>query len=221
MADDSVDIVVTSPPYNTLGKRIPQTPTGLRKGSQWLAKIREIGYSDDMPEPDYQMWLRAIVNECLRVSKGLVWVNHKVRYRDGEAVHPVRFLPFPLYQEIVWDRRGGYAFNCQRFCPSHEGIWGFGRPHWWNRKSNKSLSVWNLKRPPEVKCHPCAFPIDLPARCIEASCPPDGIVMDPFSGSGSTGIAAVGIGRNYIGIEKRADYAKSSRARLREAECVA
>ena len=98
----SIDCVVTSPPYNQLGNRIPKEGSGGHKGNGWIRKINQIGYADNMPEPEYQSWLAEIVAECLRVSKGLVWINHKVRYRDGEAIHPARFLPFPIYSEIIW-----------------------------------------------------------------------------------------------------------------------
>ncbi|MFA4972534.1 MAG: DNA methyltransferase, partial [bacterium] len=129
MADNSVDAVVTSPPYNTL----PTSPngSGMHKHNAWLQKASD-GYFDQRDEADYQAWIRDVITECLRVCSGLVWVNHKVRYRSGEAVHPVRFLPFPIYAEVVWDRGGSMALNCKRFAPSYEMIWAFGKRRYWN-----------------------------------------------------------------------------------------
>jgi site-specific DNA-methyltransferase (cytosine-N4-specific) len=50
------------------------------------------------------------------------------------------------------------------------------------------------------------FPIDLPLRCIKAGCKPDGTVLDPFSGSGTTGEAARQLGRRYVGIDLNPAY---------------
>ena len=66
--------------------------------------------------------------------------------------------------------------------------------------------VWNIATRPFPQAHFAAFPIDLPLRCISAGCRPDGIVLDPFSGSGTTGLAARQLGRRYIGIDLNPAY---------------
>lgn len=65
--------------------------------------------------------------------------------------------------------------------------------------------------------HPAAFPPDLAAWCIHLITPPGGTILDPFNGSGSTGVAAVREGFNYIGCELDPEYVEISRARI-EAE---
>ncbi len=221
MPDGSVDIVVTSPPYNQLGSRIPAKPSGMHAANAWHRKVGQIGYADDMPEPDYQAWLRDVVAECLRVAKGLVWINHKVRYRNGEAIHPARFLPFPIYSEVVWDRRGSVAMNCRRPAPSHECLWAFGKPHWWDNAANRLMSVWKIAQVQNRTDHPCPFPLELARRPIVASCPPGGTVLDPFAGSGTTGEAATATGRNFIGIDTRADFLDIARRRIDAARAEA
>lgn len=174
-----------------------------------------------MPEAAYQEWLARVVGECLRVSKGLVWINHKIRYRDGQAIHPARFLPFPIYSEVIWARAGSMALNCRRFAPSHECLWGFGKPHWWNNASNRLLSVWRIPQVVNRTDHPCPFPVEIARRPIEASCPPDGIVLDPFAGSGTTGVACIKTGRRFIGIEKDPGYFAVAEKRIAEAQKTA
>lgn len=200
----SVDAVVTSPPYNTLPKS--HKPSGLhgqRKSgaNRWISKAVE-GYEDSMPEDEYQRWLVAVLDECRRISSGLVWVNHKIRYRDGEAVHPARMFPWPIYSEVIWDRAGSMALNCKRFAPSTEHLLGFGRPVVWNDHLNKLMSVWRLGFDRDDNDHPCAYPVELAERPIEASTRPHSVVLDPFMGSGSTALACLRTGRRAIGIEK-------------------
>lgn len=151
---------------------------------------------------------------CMSNTKGLVWVNHKTRYRKGVGIHPLSFLPFPLWSEVIWKRNGSVALNCKRFAPSHEFIYGFGRPHWWNDESNKLCSVWNIAASKDPD-HPCSFPLTIPERLIVASCPPGGIVLDPFSGVGTTAIAAIRTGRHYIGIELEQKYVDIANERIR------
>lgn len=140
-----VDLVVTSPPYNTLPT--VHKPSGLhaeRKSgvNLWIQKSVN-GYADSRPENEYQEWIVSIMELCCNVCTGLVLVNHKVRYRDGVAIHPARMFPFPIYAEVIWNRRGSMALNCKRYAPSHEIILGFGIPAYWNDELNKLMSVWD------------------------------------------------------------------------------
>lgn len=66
--------------------------------------------------------------------------------------------------------------------------------------------VWSINTQPFAEAHFAVFPIALPERCIQAGCKPGGTVLDPFSGSGTTGLAAARHGRKYVGIDLNADY---------------
>ena len=59
------------------------------------------------------------------------------------------------------------------------------------------------------------FPPDLIRTCIEAGCPQDGIVLDPFMGAGTTALVAKSLNRNYLGIELNPDYIRLAENRLR------
>jgi site-specific DNA-methyltransferase (cytosine-N4-specific) len=61
--------------------------------------------------------------------------------------------------------------------------------------------VWSISTSPQLEAHDAAYPIDIPLRCIAAGCPPDGVVLDPFSGAATTGLAAQQVKRDYIGID--------------------
>ena len=214
LADNAVDIVVTSPPYNTLTPNAK--PSGMHASTggalNFITKMHT-AYADDKPEQEYQNWLQTIVADCMRVSRGLVWVNHKVRYREGVGLHPVRFLPFPIYQEVIWHRDGAIAFNCKRYAPSHESLYAFGKPHYWDDAFNTRLTVWFI--PSEKgKSHPCPFPLSLVTTPIASSCPEGGTVLDPFMGSGTTGVACVKEQRAFVGIELDRGYFDGAVARI-------
>ncbi|MPZ79645.1 MAG: site-specific DNA-methyltransferase [Actinophytocola sp.] len=66
--------------------------------------------------------------------------------------------------------------------------------------------VWPLATRPLREAHFAAFPIDIPLRCIAAGCPAGGVVLDPFSGAATTGMAARQLGRSYIGIDLNSEF---------------
>ena len=66
--------------------------------------------------------------------------------------------------------------------------------------------VWSIPTVPFPGAHFAVFPPAIPERCILAGCKPGGTVLDPFSGSGTTGLAAAKHGRRYVGIDLNADY---------------
>ncbi|HVK26237.1 MAG TPA: site-specific DNA-methyltransferase [Actinokineospora sp.] len=66
--------------------------------------------------------------------------------------------------------------------------------------------VWSISTRPLREAHFAAFPVDIPLRCIAAGCPPEGIVLDPFSGAATTGLAARQLGRAYVGIDLNPEF---------------
>ncbi|RKT86436.1 DNA modification methylase [Saccharopolyspora antimicrobica] len=99
---------------------------------------------------------------------------------------------------------------------------GGTKPHtvktpWRPTSNGKNLGdVWSISTRPLPEAHCAPFPIDLPHRCIAAGCPENGRVLDPFSGAGTTGLAARQLGRSFQGIDLRADYHDIFLQRLRQ-----
>ena len=75
-----------------------------------------------------------------------------------------------------------------------------------NPKGANPGTVWPIATTRYAGAHFAVFPIDLPLRCIKAGCKPGGTVLDPFSGSGTTGAAARQLGRRYVGIDLNPAY---------------
>ena len=77
--------------------------------------------------------------------------------------------------------------------------------------------VWSIPTRPYKGPHFAAYPIDLPLRCIAAGCKPGGVVLDPFAGSGTTGLAAIQLDRRFTGIDLSPDFARLAAGRLAQA----
>jgi len=76
--------------------------------------------------------------------------------------------------------------------------------------------VWRINTVSYAGAHFAAFPPKLAQTCILAGCPPGGIVLDPFFGSGTTGLVALQHGRQYIGIDINAEYCRLANERIKE-----
>lgn len=73
-------------------------------------------------------------------------------------------------------------------------------------KGKNPGDVWLIPRQPFPDAHFATFPAELPSRAIRAGCKPGGAVLDPFSGSATTGMVAVELGRQYIGVDINPEY---------------
>lgn len=85
--------------------------------------------------------------------------------------------------------------------------------------------VWTMTAPRREEkahgSHPTQKPVALLERIIEASTPEDALILDPFNGSGTTGVAALRLGRRYVGMDLDENYLALSKKRLDEAERAA
>ena len=75
-------------------------------------------------------------------------------------------------------------------------------------------SVWAVPTRPFKGAHFATFPPELIRTCIEAGCPPGGVVLDPFMGAGTTAVVARELENNYIGVELNAEYIRIARERI-------
>lgn len=215
----AVDTVVTSPPYNQGIDKFK--PSGMHKESRWVDKISS-GYADSMDEKLYQGWQSDILEYLYAAtgSCGSVFYNHKHRWRDGIILNPIDWIRrtrWRIRQEIVWARNGSTTMNARMFAPSDERIYWLCKDlHKWNQECVSYMSVWQIASFAYAE-HACAYPIDIPERCIRASTDIGDIVLDPFMGSGTTGVACAKLGRKFIGIEIEPRYFDIACKRIDEA----
>ncbi|MEM7256004.1 MAG: site-specific DNA-methyltransferase [Pseudomonadota bacterium] len=209
--EKSIKCIVTSPPYNLMARsttmRNPRHANAFWPGAKLAGGYD--GCSDNMPHGQYVEWQR----DCLQAMKrllrddGVIFYNHKDLIRDKRLVSPDEILrDMPVRQRIIWDRCGGFNFNDDFFVPAHETIYMIAKPEFrLCPRANRLGTVWRLRQDQGThNPHPAPFPIELAERCIASV--GDGIILDPFMGSGTTAIAAIRHNRTWLGIEQSKQY---------------
>jgi site-specific DNA-methyltransferase (adenine-specific) len=216
MPNACIDLVVTSPPYNLKNS----TGNGMKdgRGGKWAGAALVNGYShhdDNMPHELYADWQHDCLQEMFRLIKddGAIFYNHKWRVQDGliqDRKDIIRDLP--VRQIIIWRRKGGINFNPGYYLPTYEVIYLIPKPKFkLAPKANAYGDVWDFTQEMN-NSHPAPFPVALIDRIISSTTAQT--VLDPFSGSGTTAIVAMGLKRNFIGIELSPDYCAISEERI-------
>jgi len=212
----SIDLVVTSPPYNLRNSSGNGMKDG--RGGKW-PKARLIkGYKtheDMMPHEEYVAWQRKCLDAMMRILRedGAIFYNHKWRVQNGILQDRNDIVTgFPVRQIIIWKRAGGINFNSGYFLPTYEIIYLICKQDFTlAAKANAQGDVWTIPQE-NNNPHPAPFPVELAQRCIQSTTAR--IVLDPFIGSGTTAIAAESCRREWIGLELSNDYCKVARERI-------
>lgn len=219
--DNSVGLVLTSPPYN-MNLRI-------RNGKYCSRQIvKEIStkyqnYDDNLPMEEYFQFNKRVIDELLRVSD-LVFYN--VQFLTGNK--PALFRIIGEYADkikefIVWDKvnsqpaigegvlnsRFEVVLVLQNSAPESRKFETaqFGR--------GTLENLWQIKRGKKVNAnHGAVFPLELAQKIVENFSEPGQVILDPFMGTGTTGVAAIQSGRCFTGIELDADYFADASARI-------
>lgn len=209
-----IDLVITSPPYNLgsapwarLGHWKPGDRSGghgkWKSGAEGGEGVKYGTHDDALPWDEYVQWQKSVLSSLWgKLSDtGAIFYNHKPRVIGTKLWTPLELIPkeVELRQVIVWSRPGGVNYNLTGFVPTHEWIMVLAKPKF--RLRSRGVSglgdVWSMR--PDKNEHPAPFPIDLPSKAIEATNAQT--ILDPFMGSGTTGIASLRAGRKFIGIE--------------------
>ena len=215
--DNSVDLVITSPPYNknSANRKCSKTDSWSK------ANIDYGSYKDNLPEKKYQEWQKKIIKECVRIIKptGSIFYNHKYRIVGHKIISPEEWLnEFIIRQVIIWDRKSSCVLEPIRFMPTIEQIYWITKERktpYFTKQGFQYKDVWRIS-PEKGNEHPAPFPLQIAERCVLSACPENGIILDPFLGSGTTAVAAQALGRRFIGIEISEKYCEIARPRLRQ-----
>jgi site-specific DNA-methyltransferase (adenine-specific) len=229
LEENSVDLIVTSPPYNL-----------------------SIGYSDNsdgLTYSDYLTWAGLWINNCKCILKpgGRICINVPIetnltgkRFIQSDYINILEDSTLIRIANITWDKRnvtrrtawGSWkspVFPCInnplecilvycRYTPRHLG----------NKEDiditrdefiEYTMGVWDMQPAKKSKVgHPAPFPEELPYRCMKLFSYKNDLVLDPFMGSGTTAIVAKKLGRNYIGFDISPEYCKLANERINSVE---
>lgn len=237
MPGSSADLALTSPPY-FMGKDydrsynvsdfvkdteeiFPLVSEKIRHGGNICWQIGSHVQSNVAIPLDYLVYQVADKVDNLYLRNRVIWTfEHGIHARK-------RFSG--RHETILWYSKGDeYFFDLDRVRvpQKYPGKRYYKGPKKGELSGNplgkNPGDVWDI---PNVKAnhvektgHPCQFPIGLCERLIKALCPSNGIVFDPFTGSGSAGVAAILNGARFVGAELSAEYCKIAEARLNQAE---
>jgi site-specific DNA-methyltransferase (adenine-specific) len=238
----SVDVVVTSPPYNigtVYGGYNDRQPR--RAYLEWLAEVgvgiarvlRDDGsFFLNMGSTSVDPWIAfdvaAVFREAFVLQNHIIWV--KSVSIGADTVGHFKPISSPRYlnhnHEVVFHFTKAGLVPVDRLAigvpfkdKTNIGRWGHER----DRRCGGN--VWfipyeTVKSKAGKFGHPAGFPVELPMRCIRLHGAVGGVVLDPFLGAGTTLVAAERLGRRGIGIEVDHHYAKTAVERL-EAEVAA
>jgi DNA modification methylase len=225
LPDNSVTLMVTSPPYH-VGKDYDST-VSFDEYLGLLANVFRETYR--VLEPGG----RAVVNVANLGRKPYIPLSHEVtRLMTG--------IGFLMRAEIIWQKGAGASGSCAWgswksaknpvIRDIHEYLLVFSkgrfdRPHKGESTVTKeefledTLSIWRIQ-PESAKRvgHPAPFPVELPRRLIELYTYSGDLVLDPFMGVGATAVAAITTSRHWVGYELSTDYAEAAVHRAAEAK---
>ena len=216
--DESIDLVVTSPPYNK-GYYVLQRKS--YKGDTWKQRYIVYGdFKDNLKPQEYIKQQTQLLSELVRVikPKGSIFYNHKAIVVKHQIIFPLYVFNFNVFQIIIWNRKSTPQIENVRFFPTTEYIFWITKINIQPKFKKDNLlytkEIWNLPvRPNEY--HPAPFPIELPINCILATTDKNDIVLDPYIGIGTTLIACKQLNRRFLGIEINPEYCKIAEKRLK------
>lgn len=228
----SVDLVFADPPYNLSNDGFT-CQNGRMVSVNKADWDKSRGFEEDLEF--HEAWIRA----CKRIMKpdASLWISgtyHSI-YSCGYLLQKHRFK---ILNDITWFKPNASPnLSCRYFTASHETLlWarlGEKARHTFNyeamkngdfpedalkRPNRQMRSVWSMPTTPRREktfgVHPTQKPLRLLERIIEASSNIGDLVLDPFVGSGTTGLAAINLGRRFIGIDTDAAYLDIARKRM-------
>ena len=214
--DHSVDLICTDPPYNLGGYS-----TGNIKMA-WRSEFNNDVAAWDQVTFEPSAWLA----EFRRVLKPTGTIFAFTSYNMLGRWHEVFDPAFDTFQFIVWHktnpppklRRVGFLNSCELIvcCWDKGHTWNFTRQRDMHNFIEAPICGGNERVKDPV--HPTQKPLRVLRRLLELASAPGDLVLDPFMGVGSTGVAAVELGRRFIGIEIEEGYLAAARRRIDEAQ---
>jgi DNA modification methylase len=217
MPDNSVDLVVTSPPYNTGGKSL-----GYHPNSKTGDNVYNL-YKDNLPESEYYEWLTRVMTGCLDKARYTMW-NMQMLSSNRTSIFNI-MAEWKIKDIFIWNKHAVSQITGKQgtMAKGYEFVFMLGTESGMNFNYNNfpkngyvpNRQTWYKQE--SIPEHHATFPMALPEYFIENYSKPNDLIFDPFCGSGTTCVAAKRLGRRYIGVDISPEYCDIARKRL-EAE---
>ena len=227
---ESIDLIFADPPYNL------QLEKSLFRPDHTIVNGVDEDWDNFKGFEDYDKFSLSWLKSCRNILKkdGSMWVigsYHNI-FRLGNILQN---LGFWILNDVIWIKSNPMPnFRGKRFTNAHETIIWVSKSknskYTFNYEAMKSLngdlqmrSDWylpictgseRLRNKDGFKIHPTQKPENLVSRIIMSSSNINDIVLDPFFGTGTTGVVSKRLNRNFIGIEQNIDYIKSAQERI-------
>ncbi len=221
MSDDSVDLVITSPPYN-MNLRIRDGKYCSRQITKEFSTKYD-GFSDNMPIAEYFDFHLRVIKELLRVAP-IVFYNVQIVTGSKRAVFKLLGeLNEYVKDIIVWDKENAQpAMSEGVLNRQYELIIVFAKRDAISRKFNYCNfergtlnDVWRIKRGKKVtNLHGATFPEELVEKILINFSRERDVVYDPFMGTGTTAVVCKNMNRRFIGSEIITSYVEVAKERL-------
>jgi len=218
LPDSSASATITDPPYNSGGttttQRTSDTARGKYVSGDAQHQLPDFD-GDNRDQRSYTLWLTLILTECYRLTQHtgplLVFTDFRQLPATSDALQAAGWTwrgVVPWHKPISRPYRGGFNRACEYI------LWGTKGPVDAARNPVCLPGLYSASQPRgKARVHITQKPDELMAELVRI-CVPEGTVLDPFTGSGSTGVAALTSGRSFIGIEQSPRIAATARARL-------
>ncbi|MGY4968352.1 DNA-methyltransferase [Streptomyces nigrescens] len=216
LPDNSVDAVITDPPYNTGGRTAKERTSRSAKQKYSSAKGLADFVGENMDQKSYEFWLTQILTQAHRVTKDSGALVLFTDFRQGGTV-------VDALQAAGWTYRGLLAWHKPAARPQKGRFKQDCEFMPWGTKGDVDAEanpvylpgLYSASQPRKGRQHITQKPVSVMRELVKI-CRPGGTVLDFCAGSGSTGVAALLEGYDFIGIEKTRHYAEIASDRLTE-----
>lgn len=208
MPDNFVDIVITSPPYNTGGK-------SLSTGNFYKE------YKDNLEDKQYRDFIFKNVSELLRVTKYYIFYNFQILSNNKSIyLEFMNYFKENIKDICIWKKQAVAQIQKGKMATGYEFIVILGKDSKMNFDYNNfpennyvpNIQTWYKKE--SITGHGATMPVEMARYFIEYFSKEGDLVYDPFMGTGTTAISCVMQKRNYIGSEITKEYIDLSNKRL-------
>jgi site-specific DNA-methyltransferase (adenine-specific) len=213
---NSIDLIFADPPYNLSGEGYLTTQNG---------KVTKLHKGDWDIISDIHEFNEAWIKECIRVlsDNGTIWISGTLHNHPSVGVI-LKKLGLWIINDVIWFKRNATPLlSKNRLAPATELIWVASKTkkYFFNYELAKQINggkqmknLWEINAERHKTIHPTEKPESLLQRIILIASKEGQTVLDPFMGSGTTGVVAKRLKRNFIGFEIDEKYFKIAKSRI-------